>query len=114
MPTRPPVHNARAAQANRKAHDNWRGTSAERGYDAAWRKVRITHLQAEPLCRFCRTRGELTAATMVDHIQTIVERPDLRLVDANLRSLCKPCHDAHTASQVARGHVGMTKARRAL
>jgi 5-methylcytosine-specific restriction endonuclease McrA len=51
---------------------------------------------------------------MVDHIQTIVERPDLRLVDANLRSLCKPCHDAHTASQVARGHVGMTKARRAL
>jgi 5-methylcytosine-specific restriction protein A len=49
-------------------------------------------LAEEPLCRFCRERGVLTEATEVDHIRSIEERPDLRLVRKNLRPLCKPCH----------------------
>ena len=38
-------------------------------------------------------------AEVVDHIKTISEAPELRLVWSNLRSLCKVCHDKHTLSQ---------------
>ena len=34
-------------------HDERRGTAAERGYDARWVKLRLLHLQGEPLCRRC-------------------------------------------------------------
>jgi 5-methylcytosine-specific restriction protein A len=44
--------------------------------------------------------GTIRAAEVVDHIRTIRDRPDLRLDHANLRSLCKPCHDARTAREV--------------
>jgi 5-methylcytosine-specific restriction protein A len=33
---------------------------------------------------------------MVDHIQSIKDRPDLRLEATNLQSLCWPCHNAKT------------------
>lgn len=77
--------------------DAERGSAARRGYDAEWRRVRSEHLRMEPLCRFCKKEGRVREATVVDHITTISERPDLRLDHANLRSLCKPCHDARTA-----------------
>lgn len=74
-----------------------RGTRQQRGYDAAWQRVRLAHLAAEPLCRFCKRMGRITAATEVDHIVSIREAPHLRLEDSNLRSLCKPCHSRRTA-----------------
>ena len=87
-----------------RSYDRLRGSAHARGYDRAWESVRSVHLQGEPLCRFCSEQGIVAAATVVDHIETIVDRPDLRLVDSNLRSLCEPCHNAHTARQVAAGH----------
>ena len=36
--------------------------------------------------------GRVTPATMVHHIVTIEERPDLRLVWENIMSLCLDCH----------------------
>lgn len=109
MPTRPPLHQPSHGNTaeRRLARDNDRGTAQSRGYDAAWRKVRDAHLQAEPCCRFCRDDGIIRAADMVDHIEPITDRPDLRLVDSNLRSLCNPHHVSLTARQVAAGHVGM-------
>jgi 5-methylcytosine-specific restriction endonuclease McrA len=44
---------------------------------------------------------------VVDHIQSIAERPDLRMMWSNLRSGCKRCHDAHTARETAGGHAGI-------
>ena len=109
MPFRPPIHKpAGVGAADRKlAHDRWRGSAASRGYDAAWRALRAAKLAADPLCWWCLAEGILTPANTVDHIVPIADRPDLRLVWGNLRSGCKPCHDAHTARQTAAGHRGM-------
>jgi 5-methylcytosine-specific restriction protein A len=114
MPFRPPIHLPPGASAvsQRVAHDRWRGSAASRGYDGAWRLLRLGKLRADPLCWWCLLVGKLTAATTVDHIIPISERPDLRLIWGNLRSGCTPCHDAHTASQVAAGHRGMHARRR--
>lgn len=114
MPSRPPIHSPPHASpaANRKTHDIWRGSSASRGYDNDWRIARLDHLKSHPLCVWCHRDGRVTAATVVDHIKPIVDRPDLRLDPSNFRSLCKPHHDAHTAGQVAQGHVGMVGAMR--
>ena len=80
-------------EAERKAEfDRSRATAAERGYDAAWRKVRKQFLEKHPCCEVC---GQ--PATEVDHIRTVKERPDLRLSWSNLRPLCKAHHSARTA-----------------
>jgi 5-methylcytosine-specific restriction protein A len=77
-----------------------RGTPTERGYDAAWRKLRAAFLLEHPLCECdeCRSgEGRVTVATVVDHIKPIATHPELRLVWSNLRAMSKPHHDAHTA-----------------
>ncbi len=58
----------------------------------AWRALRLEQLQKEPLCRFCKERGIVTAATVADHIEP--HRGDLeKFWDAsNLQSLCSTCH----------------------
>lgn len=107
MPYRPQVHQPHGSKAKRRrAHDEWRGSAASRGYDAAWRALRKAKLAADPLCWWCLREGILTPANTVDHIIPIADRPELRLVWSNLRSGCKPCHDAHTARQTAAGHRG--------
>lgn len=73
--------------------------------------MRLLQLAREPLCRFCAAFGRVTAATVVDHIQTIASAPELRLVASNHRSLCKPCHDSHTASTVGFGRTKAAKAK---
>lgn len=75
--------------------DRQRGTTTERGYDAVWERVRADHLRREPLCRECRPTRSVPA-TQVDHIVTIRLRPDLRLVDSNLQSLCATHHSRKT------------------
>lgn len=80
--------------------DAVRGNSAERGYDRQWRALRITFLAQHPVCECdeCQAgKVRLRAATVVDHIQTIRDRPDLRLDWSNLRAMNKQCHDRHTA-----------------
>lgn len=81
--------------AKRKAHDQQRGTSAQRGYTADWKRCRRLFLEAHPLCS---TPGCGQRATDADHIKTIAERPDLRLSWSNLRPFCHACHSRHTAT----------------
>lgn len=90
---------ASTERARKRLLDKRRASGWRRGYDGAWAKARAVHLQREPLCRFCREQGKVVAATVVDHIVPIAERPDLRLDHSNLRSLCKPCHDSRTAAE---------------
>lgn len=108
MATRPPSIGrsqvvAKQRQVAKKQADQRRGSATSRGYGADWRRLRLQFLDANPLCRFCADTGRTEAATVVDHITTIADRPDLRLDWSNLRPLCKPCHDRHTAREQAFG-----------
>lgn len=71
-------------------YDRQRGTPAERGYDAQWRKVRAAFIKANPTCWMC---GE--PATDVDHILPI--RDGGTHDPSNLRSFCHRHHSQHTA-----------------
>src|SRR5688572_20384391 len=92
------------------ANDARRGTPAQRGYDRAWRLVRAMKLRMNPFCEIrthCAGRSILDQlATEVDHIETIRERPDLRLSLSNLRSACKSCHSARTMRDSIRTRGG--------
>ena len=70
--------------------------SSHRVYDRAWRRLSAAHLRGEPLCRECATRGHNVLAIQVDHILPVSAAAQLRLVDANLQSLCLACHAAKT------------------
>lgn len=112
MATRPPKLGGPSQVALQQAkikkadHDRRRGSAASRGYDADWRRLRLQFLAKHPLCLFCAKIGRVEAANVVDHIIPIVDRPDLRLDWSNLRPLCKPCHDRHTAVEQAFGGKG--------
>jgi 5-methylcytosine-specific restriction protein A len=77
-------------------------------YDAKWRALREAFLNAHPLCECpeCRADGLTRAASVVDHIESIAERPDLRLSWSNLRAMNKQCHDRHTARTRGFGRAG--------
>jgi 5-methylcytosine-specific restriction endonuclease McrA len=70
---------------------------SQRGYDRAWQALRAIVLDEEPLCRFCKEQGHVTAASEVDHIDGDVWNRDRK----NLRALCKPCHSTRTAKDQA-------------
>ncbi len=60
-----------------------------------WKSARALQLQIEPLCRKCRQQGKLTAAAVVDHVIAIADG-GAELDQANLQSLCLPCHNEKT------------------
>ncbi|WP_087651510.1 HNH endonuclease signature motif containing protein [Acetobacter pasteurianus] len=99
MPVRSPVFRPRwhkPEAQRRKEFDKQRGTSRQRGYDAAWEKVRAQHLALHPICCVpgCRTpRDRLN----VDHIESVRENPAKRLDPSNLRTLCQSHHSARTS-----------------
>lgn len=103
MPSKPPKHTLVDAQpyheTNKAVADRRRGSAASRGYDARWRKIRASVLAEEPLCRMCKAKGFVTAASEVDHIDGDAWN---RKRD-NLRPLCKPCHSSRTARDQAFG-----------
>jgi 5-methylcytosine-specific restriction protein A len=69
--------------------------------NSRWEGTRIVVLGRDPLCRECN----LALSTVVDHIinaHVLVKRFGERAFydPDNLQGLCKPCHDAKTASEV--------------
>jgi 5-methylcytosine-specific restriction enzyme A len=80
--------------------DSWRygRTAAQRGYDAKWRKARLTYLSRPDnvCCRACKALGIYTEATVVDHV--IPHRGNTQLFwdTSNWQPLCAPCHDEKT------------------
>lgn len=74
-----------------------RGTSTERGYDAVWRRLRLSILRSEPWCRRCLAKKPpvWTLATIVDHVIPLPFGP--RLDRRNLQPLCDACHAEKTA-----------------
>lgn len=77
----------RFADNKAKAIQQGRLGTADGFYNSrTWKRMRIMHLNSEPLCRDCGT-----AAQMVDHIQPIHLGGE-PLDDSNLQSLCNQCH----------------------
>jgi 5-methylcytosine-specific restriction protein A len=95
MPTRPKTHKPACLP---KRDD--RPHSADRGYDARWRKARLAYLRAHPLCVACEKEGNVTPASVVDHI--IPHKGDRALFwdsENNWESLCEHHHNVKTAKQ---------------
>lgn len=84
------------AWAAKKALTDTRPSAAERGYDQDWFRLAATIKRERPWCEDCTERGISTKTAVVDHVLSIKRRPDLRLARANLRALCKLCHNAKT------------------
>ena len=75
-----------------------RGDSTQRGYDAAWQKLRAWYIREHPFCEDCLEQGVFTTWRVeVDHIIPISVRPDLRLDPDNLRTRCQYHHKRKTA-----------------
>jgi 5-methylcytosine-specific restriction endonuclease McrA len=78
-----------------------RAGSYERGYDAAWRRVRADFLAAFPRCvGYGPRQGKCDGrATEADHVVAVRDAPHLRLHWSNLRPYCKSCHSRRTATE---------------
>jgi 5-methylcytosine-specific restriction protein A len=90
------------AQKAQKTYASERGKTGERGYDYTWQRLRKMKLAANPICEIqthCKGLVPDCAATEVHHVQSVKERPDLRLVWENLKSICRPCHNAITRAE---------------
>ena len=72
-----------------------RESAAKRGYGRRWQGYRERYLREHPLCVMCQARGEIVAASVVDHIEP--HKGDHRLFwkPENHQALCKRCHDSH-------------------
>ncbi|MGF7163146.1 5-methylcytosine-specific restriction endonuclease McrA [Rhodoligotrophos appendicifer] len=85
------------------AYDQRRGSATDRGYGAAWRRLRARHLSQHPLCVFCEKMGRIEAATVVDH-RTAHKGDHMLMFDpGNLQSLCKVHHDSTKQSMERTG-----------
>ncbi|OWQ91113.1 HNH endonuclease [Sphingopyxis granuli] len=58
---------------------------------------RLRRLRSEPLCRDCKAKGIITAATVPDHIVPLTQGGGDD--DNNIRCLCADCHQVRTAEQ---------------
>lgn len=80
--------------------DSLRPSAARRGYDAAWRRIRLAHLRRNPICVECRGLGLAVPATDVDHVVAL--RRGGTNAFSNLQSLCHVHHSRKTAREDGR------------
>lgn len=64
-----------------------------------WKQLRLQQLHKEPLCAMCMSKGDITPATVVDHIKPHKGNWQAFHDMDNLQSLCKQCHDTKTATE---------------
>ena len=119
-------------RARQRAHDERRGSSDKRGYDADHRRLRVLCFQRDGWrCVDCGWEPEIVTVFReaglevppaqevlnelrrafargdrhlhADHQIPIADRPDLRLDLDNLRTRCDSCHRAKTVRESAHG-----------
>jgi len=89
----------------RREYDRQRNAEEHRAIykSARWAKLRVMKIRANPFCELedvcVRRTGRPAPSTVVDHIESVQDRPDLAYDWDNLRACCKPCHDARTARE---------------
>src|SRR5262245_11461646 len=70
---------------------------------ARWKRLRLYQLRREPLCRYCAARGDVTEATVVDHV--VPHRWDKELFwRCELQSLCAAHHSGSKQSEEFLGY----------
>jgi 5-methylcytosine-specific restriction enzyme A len=82
-----------------KQIDQRRGSSTQRGYNARWQRARKVFLQKNPLCVECLKEGNVTPATVVDHIVPHKGNYNLFWNESNWQSLCATHHNIKTAKE---------------
>jgi 5-methylcytosine-specific restriction enzyme A len=65
-------------------------------YTVAWRQLRATVLDDNPLCVSCQSHGVVAIATEIDHIAPHRNDPGRFWNRANLQGLCASCHGRKT------------------
>lgn len=96
MPKAPPVH--RPFRAPTRKHDPTPAEQRKRELfykRAVWKRARDAKLRRDPLCQACLYVGVQREADHVDHAVPIAAGGAL-LDDAQLVSLCLPCHSRKT------------------
>lgn len=98
-PNCPNLTHDRYCDEHKGQADAHRGTAAERGYDARWRKYRKWFLKRNPLCVECLKEGRTEPATVVDHVTP--HRGDMELFwdTSNHAALCLSHHNAKSARE---------------
>ena len=96
MPSRPPVIRPSArgdTQHQRKEYDRRRDMQPWRKWyrTARWLAIAAYQLNVQPLCRFCKAKGIIRAATVCDHIHAHKGDP-VRFWGGPFQSLCASCH----------------------
>lgn len=82
--------------------DPARKSRQARGYGAAWERARKRVLERDNgLCVPCRKAGRISTGTAVDHVTPKAEGGNDD--EANLQTICDPCHDAKRAREALRG-----------
>lgn len=90
---------------SRRFADPNRGSRHERGYGTAWDKLRLVILARDcGLCQPCAQLGRVTAGNIVDH--KVPKAQGGTDNEANLQTICGPCHQAKTQAEARLGRVG--------
>ena len=59
-----------------------------------WKDKRVKILERDNHeCQMCKAKGKYSRANTVHHIVELKEKPQLALVESNLISLCRECHN---------------------
>jgi 5-methylcytosine-specific restriction endonuclease McrA len=117
LPTRLQSLPSRVVVAEAVSWRTGKTSSAARGYDYAWQKLRAKHLAEHPHCVYCLRDLGMTDMSPADVVLTCAERgvaeplgnigdhivphrgnDNLRLDPGNVQTLCKPHHDGEKAS----------------
>ena len=83
-------------RATQKLDSSWRSnkSSTERGYGYRWQKARERFLRSNPLCVYCKAKGRVEVANVVDHIVPHRGNQEIFWDESQWQALCKSCHDS--------------------
>jgi 5-methylcytosine-specific restriction endonuclease McrA len=79
----------------------WRGKTAARGYDAAWRRMVALAIRAHPYCTDCGLVGSGDNPLTGDHIVPRVDGG--QNTPSNIAVRCRVCNSRRGAGQVGGG-----------
>jgi 5-methylcytosine-specific restriction enzyme A len=99
MPNIPPRQSLPWENKKRSGFQEAKRKTDPRYHSHRWRKLRAYVLAQEPLCRECRAKKIVTAATDVDHIVTARQDDSLFYDIDNLQPLCGSCHKSKSAKE---------------
>ena len=97
MPTKP---KSKKSLYNLKANKSgqWSKNSDKFYHSSKWRKLRIQVLIKNPMCVHCQRNGDVTLATVADHIKPVSQGGEIWSIN-NLQGLCESCHNTKSSKE---------------